>query len=259
MEDEGWDEEDDTGPLTPATPADQLQTECTCLTLDKIGMLMALLRLLKQYNDDSVAASSASLRQYMPMLCGNSDSLMLICHRGGIDRQSLHASRRARELFVRVQLQCVSHERRPQAFFTSGGVWLRPGGVLQSQVRLSFASCRFSARNVLANMAKGTLRRRSSTAVTRAQQQAERGEMWPVCSKRTLYTVRAGIRPPALSWLHVIACHVIAAVDDVGAKFSQVFEAMTQDAIDEMVEQAFAQADANKDGKISASEFANWV
>jgi hypothetical protein len=26
-----------------------------------------------------------------------------------------------------------------------------------------------------------------------------------------------------------------------------------------MVEQAFAQADANKDGKISASEFANWV
>lgn len=34
---------------------------------------------------------------------------------------------------------------------------------------------------------------------------------------------------------------------------------MTQDAIDEMVEQAFAQADTNNDGKISAAEFASWV
>jgi hypothetical protein len=70
MEDEGWDEDGDTGPLTPATPADQLQTECTCLTLDKIGILVAFLRLLKQYNDDAMAAGSASLRQYLPMLCG---------------------------------------------------------------------------------------------------------------------------------------------------------------------------------------------
>lgn len=34
---------------------------------------------------------------------------------------------------------------------------------------------------------------------------------------------------------------------------------MSQDAIDEMVEDAFEMADTNKDGKISLGEFQEWV
>ena len=36
-------------------------------------------------------------------------------------------------------------------------------------------------------------------------------------------------------------------------------EAMSQDAIDEMVENAFAVADTDRDGKLSFHEFAEWV
>eukprot|EP01134_Creolimax_fragrantissima_P006104 CFRG6104T1 len=70
----------------------------------------------------------------------------------------------------------------------------------------------YQSINSISNFANN-IRRRTSYAVTRAQQKAEKGELWPV------------------------------------------MEAMSQDAIDELVEETFAQADIDMDDVISRDEF----
>ncbi|KNC83917.1 hypothetical protein SARC_03852 [Sphaeroforma arctica JP610] len=70
----------------------------------------------------------------------------------------------------------------------------------------------YQSINSISNFANN-IRRRTSYAVTRAQQKAEKGELWPV------------------------------------------MEAMSQDAIDELVEETFAQADIDMDDVVSREEF----